>query len=694
MSGPEDAFPYNSIVGGSDFQNLKETDLLDYNDDDPGNLTNHHNELDEDLGNHSCTDTEFDLSHLTLYDFIDEESMNKLNRNNDYPYFQDQDRIRETDLSGPQNIDDIKETDLCTFDVTSSESSTSTTTTIHSGGDVVGERLPTSYHHLRHNSLLSHASTADDDADSEQWNLDNAESVSLSTDSGITNEDCTSSGGKLTLDLDDLNHHLGVTAGGGIKFHELVESDFFTDTDCEAAFDRSPTDDCFETNRGQTKDLVRFQDIESDFFETDCEGAGGFDFDDDDYHSAHASRLKNQSIPTSTGSDTNSTIDFQDIESDFFDEEDEISPASLALRMTKRQQQQITKTTSTTLKSALSSTENTPVAFSEEKCKIKEQKQILSRLTSGKDKRATMTNNLLRTTIEELERALSNSNTLLVKRDQKIQELRKRNGELKKSLSEEVESSAQMKLLLLEKEAVVSEKEATIMSYQTEIDRLNQEISDLRIYKLNNFQDLSMISCDPANLDNSVETDLLGDQDEKTTPINTTNTENLKSPVVDKSKDDVTAQMTSPRRSFSPLNQQQQNMSTPKQQQTPFNGLKLSGNRSSFSNSSGSGSNSRGSLLMSPPSQGAKVSNNPDAVSSTELHARLQMKFMRDAFFYYMIGFHSDEQINAILAILDYGDKRQDFVLEAHKLKKSGKKFNVSKVSTRGLTFVQNIEPK
>ena len=70
------------------------------------------------------------------------------------------------------------------------------------------------------------------------------------------------------------------------------------------------------------------------------------------------------------------------------------------------------------------------------------------------------------------------------------------------------------------------------------------------------------------------------------------------------------------------------------------------------------------------------------------------MKFMRDAFFYYMIGFHSDEQINAILAILDYGDKRQDFVLEAHKLKKSGKKFNVSKVSTRGLTFEQQVEPK
>jgi len=96
----------------------------------------------------------------------------------------------------------------------------------------------------------------------------------------------------------------------------------------------------------------------------------------------------------------------------------------------------------------------------------------------------------------------------------------------------------------------------------------------------------------------------------------------------------------------------------------------------------------------SPMSPGTGKNKNPDNLSSSELHARLQMKFMRDAFFYYMIGFHSDEQINAILAILDYGDKRQDFVLEAHKLKKNGKKFNVSKVSTRELTFVQDIEPK
>ena len=581
MSGPEDAFPYNSIVRESDFRDLKETDLLDYNNEE----------------------SEFDLSNLTLYDFIDEESMNKLNRNNDFPYFQPHEQI--TNL---QNMDDMKETDLCTFD----DDDESTTTTLSSKE--------------RTNSIANHSVTShDDDWDSGQWNLDNAESVSMSTDSGIIND-----GGKLNLDLDDLNH-LSLTHGGGVKFHDL-ESDFF-DTDTEA-LDRSPTDDCFETNRGQTKDLVRFQDIESDFFETDCEGAG-------------------IEIPTSS-------FKFQDIESDFFDE-DELSPLSLALKNKSKASEKLSQDAKN------------------EKCQIKQQKQILTRLTSGKDKRASMTNNLLRTTIEELERALSNSNTLLVKRDQKIQDLRKRNNELKKSLSEEVESSAQMKLLLLEKEAVVSEKEATIATYQTEIDRLCQEINDLRLYKLNNIQDFS-ISCDPSNLDNSVETDLLGDQDDKPSCTVTTKTTNTNTSTPHRQNKHDNVSMTSSKRSFSPISSTS----------TPGSGSKVGTSR--LSSGTISKSSSFSSPLMSPP-QGGKVSN-PDAVSSTELHARLQMKFMRDAFFYYMIGFHSDEQINAILAILDYGDKRQDFVLEAHKLKKSGKKFNVSKVSTRGLTFEQQVEPK
>ncbi|XP_066920415.1 DNA ligase 1-like isoform X2 [Clytia hemisphaerica] len=598
MSGPEDGFPYNSIIRETDLRELKETDLLDYEDD-------------------------FQEANLTLYDFIDEESMNQLNKNKDMPYLPREKEAKADKLSDNRNMESstldikelrstdiskiaaIKETDLCSNDDDSStdvEQRSQEESVSLSSGDTLG-----------HN-----------DEDSELWNLDNAESVSLSTDSGIINEDCS----KLHLDL-DYNHF----NSAAIKFQDL-ESDFF-DTDCEA-MDKSPTDDCFETNRGETKDIVRFQDIESDFFETDCEG-----------------------VDTNTN---DNTVKFQDIESDFFDEDDEISPSSLALKNK-------TKTT---------------VAGSSKKepCEIDQQKQILTRLTSAKDKRATMTNSLLRTTIEELERALSNSNTLLIKRDKKIQDLRKHNNELKKSLSEELENSAQLKLLLLEKEAVVSEKEAKIASYQTECERLNQEITDLRLYQLNNMEDFS-ISCDPSNLDNSVETDLLGDQDITSSP-------NVKKKSLNRNQSSCSRQETpicKSKRMSSPDTTSQQKTSPFTTSTTPKSTI-----ASNIKTRPGALSKSSPASPMSP--QGGKVGNNPDNVSSTELHARLQMKFMRDAFFYYMIGFHSDEQINAILAILDYGDKRQDFVLEAHKLKKNGKKFNVSKVSTRGLTFVQDIQPK
>ena len=72
-----------------------------------------------------------------------------------------------------------------------------------------------------------------------------------------------------------------------------------------------------------------------------------------------------------------------------------------------------------------------------------------------------------------------------------------------------------------------------------------------------------------------------------------------------------------------------------------------------------------------------------------DLQTQLRMKFMRDAFFYYMIDFHADEQLKAILAILEYEDKRSDIIYESHKMRQLGRRFTVSKVSSRGLTFVQ-----
>lgn len=75
--------------------------------------------------------------------------------------------------------------------------------------------------------------------------------------------------------------------------------------------------------------------------------------------------------------------------------------------------------------------------------------------------------------------------------------------------------------------------------------------------------------------------------------------------------------------------------------------------------------------------------------SQKELQTQLRIKFLRDAFFYYMIDFHPDEQMKAILAILDYDDKRHEIIIESHKMKRQGKKFIVSEVSSRSLTFVQ-----
>ena len=72
-----------------------------------------------------------------------------------------------------------------------------------------------------------------------------------------------------------------------------------------------------------------------------------------------------------------------------------------------------------------------------------------------------------------------------------------------------------------------------------------------------------------------------------------------------------------------------------------------------------------------------------------ELQTQLRLKFLRDAFFYYMIDFHSEEQMKAILAILDYDDRRHDIIIESHNMRRQGKRFTVTEVSSRSLTFVQ-----
>ena len=85
--------------------------------------------------------------------------------------------------------------------------------------------------------------------------------------------------------------------------------------------------------------------------------------------------------------------------------------------------------------------------------------------------------------------------------------------------------------------------------------------------------------------------------------------------------------------------------------------------------------------------QGWKAKEKRVKAESDE-HNQLKLKFLRDAFFYFMIDFHSEEQIKAILAVLSYGDQREDVIYQAHRMRQRGKKFTVKEVSSRELAFL------
>jgi Fe2+ transport system protein B len=85
--------------------------------------------------------------------------------------------------------------------------------------------------------------------------------------------------------------------------------------------------------------------------------------------------------------------------------------------------------------------------------------------------------------------------------------------------------------------------------------------------------------------------------------------------------------------------------------------------------------------------QGWKAKEKREKVESDQ-HNQLKLKFLRDAFFYFMIDFHSEEQMKAILAVLSYGDQREDVIYQAYRMRQRGKKFAVKEVSSRGLAFL------
>ena len=433
-----------------------------------------------------------------------------------------------------------------------------------------------------------------------------------------------------------------------LQFHD-IESEFF-ETDCEGSVQERKSNTAIKSGRSSEKLTFQFQDIESEYFETDTEVK-----EENNKIKALRAKVFNEGSNTNTlrkkcASQKNSSVEyettdidrkyFQDVGSDYFDEEDLISPSKTY---------PITRT------------------FSSQKYHTKQ--KAATNLHLKLDKTANLSNSLLRSTINELEKALSDSNLLLTKRDLEIQELRKQNNELQNDFENEVESHSQLKLMFLEKEALLAEREKSIESLNDQINTLTDELNEIRLNKWNNEESFSW--------NGSIESHESSDDSIVINGLFSDNMNNYKPKCRYKSKIESSNVRLSPEndRKF----QSNSKRKCPRSQHKR-------------DNKSDTINTNEINMKNFESKEYLKKTVRDEKLSQSELHAHLRMKFMRDAFFYYMIGFHPDEQINAILAILDYGDKRQDFVLEAHKMKKTGKKINVSKISTRGLTFVQEIK--
>lgn len=404
-----------------------------------------------------------------------------------------------------------------------------------------------------------------------------------------------------------------------------------------------------DSSRKTKSPMLKFQDLESDYFETDCEtmDSGIFPHKETEY--------------------------FQDIGSDFFDDEedDDLENGTMSTQQLRPKSVKLQK--------------KKTKDGDEEDGKLTPSLSLspVSPLPPGKT--ATMSNSLLRSTISELERALGDSNKLLAKRDAKMQIIRSRNIELKKTLSKEVESNTKMKHMLIEKDKIILEN-------QTKIIALNQEISDIN-EKLAKFR-LTRNSTSEISQKLGASSERINEGFNYSFPARSnSNNSVVESGLVEKPCGTPVSDVMSPttgeghrrsstackRRTSSTTEEQDSNNKLTPVEYFPHNNLECSNNKPNTDNL-------KRISREEPPNTEKK---DEEKVSSNELQANLRIKFLRDAFFYYMIGFHPDEQINAILAILEYGDRRQDFVLEAHTMKKSGKKFNVSKVSSRGHSFVQ-----
>ena len=228
-------------------------------------------------------------------------------------------------------------------------------------------------------------------------------------------------------------------------------------------------------------------------------------------------------------------------------------------------------------------------------------------------------NSLLRATICELERALSDTRRLLFERDKENGVLRQ---DLEKSRKDLHKENQAKKKLEVEKES----QNEKVKKEENEKSKLRQEIEELK-EKLLEFEEIK----ESADSDEIV-------------------------PCCS---------------SMHELLELRRKLNETEKQLEEFHSNNKAGNENIITTKQGVGSASK-----------------TQKSTQKETQTQLKMKFLRDAFFYYMIDFHADEQMKAILAILDYEDRRSDIIFESHKMKRQGKKFTVTEVSSRSLTFV------
>lgn len=241
-------------------------------------------------------------------------------------------------------------------------------------------------------------------------------------------------------------------------------------------------------------------------------------------------------------------------------------------------------------------------------------------------------NSLLRRTISELERALNDTNKLLAVRDAENSKVRSQLLIMERNFEDE-------KLKCKQLEETMEEKELMITELETRLEKEKKESEKLHLWIENNKSEQRLdyvretICATPEEIDKIREINI--EQERKILELK--------------------------------MKLREFELERQREKDRTLNDISKAG---------------------SAPSSELKMKCK-NVQKEQNLQMKLRMKFMRDAFFYFMIDYHAEEQLRAILAILEYEDRRKDIIFESHKMRQQGRKFSVSQVSSRQFTFVQ-----